>query len=81
VSVSYKPVIWNRTKMIYDGVLLAVIAAGVIYLALGNDPFPNIENGPAPVSRERPKDMPLCEDAMPGQALSAEGKCWDGPAK
>lgn len=36
MSVSYKPVIWNRTKMIYDGVLLAGIAIYIlIFLKVG----------------------------------------------
>jgi len=36
MTVSYKPVIWNRTKMIYDGVLLIGIAIYVlVFLKVG----------------------------------------------
>lgn len=49
MSVSYKPVIWNRTKMIYDGVLLTGIA---VYILLF------LKAGPILSSALRDVDLP-----------------------
>jgi len=54
VSVSYKPVIWNRTKMIYDGVLLAGIAIYIlIFLKAGPLLSPALRDVDLPTQRMR----------------------------
>lgn len=54
MSVSYKPVIWNRTKMIYDGVLLAGIAIYILlFLKAGPLLSPALRNVDLPTQRMR----------------------------
>ena len=54
MSVSYKPVIWNRTKMIYDGVLLAGIAIYIlIFLKVGPMLSPTLRDVDLPTQRMR----------------------------
>jgi nitrite reductase/ring-hydroxylating ferredoxin subunit/DMSO/TMAO reductase YedYZ heme-binding membrane subunit len=54
MSVSYKPVIWNRTKMIYDGVLLAGIVVYILlFLKLGPVLSPALQDTDLPTQRMR----------------------------
>ncbi len=54
MSASYKPVIWNRTKIIYDGVLLAGIVIYIlIFLNLGPMLSPALRDVDPPIQRMR----------------------------
>ena len=54
MSVSYQPVIWNRTKLIYDGVLLvAIVAYVLIFLKLGPMLSPAMAETNTPILRMR----------------------------
>lgn len=54
MSISYKPVIWNRTKMIYDGVLLGGIAIYIlIFLRAGPLLSPALRDVDLPTQRMR----------------------------
>ncbi|MBB3166306.1 nitrite reductase/ring-hydroxylating ferredoxin subunit/DMSO/TMAO reductase YedYZ heme-binding membrane subunit [Rhizobium laguerreae] len=54
MSVSYKPVIWNRAKMIYDAVLLAGIVIYIlVFLKLGPVLSPALRDTDLPTQRMR----------------------------
>jgi len=54
MSVSYKPVIWNRTKMIYDGVLLSAICIYILlFLKVGPRLSPALHDVDLPTQRMR----------------------------
>lgn len=54
MSVSYQPVIWNRTKLIYDAVLVvAIIAYILVFLKLGPMLSPAMAQTNVPILRMR----------------------------